>query len=161
MDYQMIFALQFLMSVTVFTLIAQWFITPWLSTKPKHEALMLLILPHAFRHIGLVFLVTGIVAHPLPGVFAEPAAYGDFLAAILALLSMIALRKAWGSARLLTWIFSIVGTVDLLNAFFQGARLDVFNELGATWFIPTFIVPLLLVTHAMIFVRLLKQRKET
>jgi len=117
-----------------------------------------LILPNAFRHIGLVFLATGVVAHPLPVVFAEPAAYGDFIAALLAILSMIALRKTWVMALPLIWIFNIIGTVDLLNAFFQGIRLDVFNSLGAAWYIPTFAVPVILITHFMIFVRLLKPR---
>ncbi len=158
MDNQIIFALQFLMSLTVYALIAQWFIKPWLSKKPKHEALILLILPNAFRHIGLVFLATGVIAHPLPNAFANPAAYGDFITALLALLSMIALRRTWVIALPLIWIFNIIGTLDLLNALFQGARLDIFNNLGATWYIPTFIVPALLVTHFMIFVRLLKQR---
>jgi len=156
MDNQIIFVLQFLMSLTVYALIARWFITPWLSKKSKHEALILLILPNAFRHIGLVFLATGVIAHPLPEVFAGPAAYGDFITAILALLSMIALRKSWAIALPLIWIFNIVGTLDLLNALFQGARLDVFNNLGAAWYIPTFLVPALLVTHFMIFVRLIK-----
>jgi len=158
MNNQIIFALQFLMSLTVYTLIAQWFVKPWLSKKPKHEALVLLILPNAFRHLGLVFLATGVVAHPLPEVFSGPAAYGDFMTALLALLSMIALRKAWTIALPLVWIFNVVGSVDFINAFVQGIRMDVFNHLGATWYIPTFIVPALLVTHVMIFARLLKQR---
>ena len=158
MDNQLIFIIQFLMSLIVYVLIVQWFIKPWLAKKSKREALMLLILPNAFRYIGLVFLATGVIAHPLPGVFANPAAYGDFITALLALLSMIALRKTWVIALPLVWIFNIVGTLDLLNALFQGARLDVFNNLGAAWYLPTFIVPALLVTHFMIFVRLFKHR---
>jgi len=156
MDNQIIFVIQFLMSLTVYTLIAQWFIKPWLAKKPKHEALLLLILPNAFRHIGLMFLVTGVIVHPLPVEFAQPAAYGDFITALLAILSMIALRKSWIIALPLIWIFNVIGTLDLLNALFQGARLNVFNNLATAWYIPTFVVPALLVTHCMIFVRLLK-----
>ncbi len=48
----------------------------------------------------------------------------------------------------------IVGTVDLLNALRQP---EVPQHLQSTWYIPTFWVPVLLVTHALIFVRLLKQ----
>lgn len=119
---------------------------------------MLLITPHAFRHIGLVFLAVGVTAHTLPHAFADSAAYGDFITALLAILSLIALRKIWTIALPLTWIFNIVGTLDLLIAIFLGARLDIFNNLGAAWYLPTFIVPALLVTHYMIFVRLLKPR---
>jgi len=157
MDNQIIFALQFLMSLTVYALIAQWFVKPWLSKKTKQEALLLLIIPNAFRHIGLVFLATGVVAHPLPDVFANPAAYGDFITALLALLAMIALRKSWAIALPLIWIFNIFGTLDLLNAFYQGFHPDILNNFGAAWYIPTFMVPALLVIHFMIFVRLLKR----
>lgn len=159
MDNTVIFVLQFLMSLTVYALIAQWFIKPWLSKKPKHEALILLILPNAFRHIGLVFLATGVVAYPLPDVFANPAAYGDLITALLAILSMIALRKSWAMAIPLIWIFNIVGSLDLLNALYQGVRMGVLSSLGASWYLPTFIVPALLVTHFMIFVRLLEKQK--
>ena len=69
-----IFGLQFLLSLIVFALIARWYVTPWLAEKTLEQALPLLILPHAFRHIGLSFLVPGVVAEPLPATFANPAA---------------------------------------------------------------------------------------
>ena len=157
MDTQLIFNIQFFMSLVVYALAALWFVKPWLLKKTEPEALMLLILPHAFRHIGLVFFIAGVVAHPLPYGFAGPAAYGDLLAALLAIVSMIALRKSWGIALPLVWVFNIVGSVDLLNALYQGVRLGILNNMGATWYIPTFLVPALLVTHFMIFTKLLKR----
>ena len=51
------------------------------------------------------------------------------------------------------WLFNVVGTVDLLNAL---RHVKVVPSFGATWYIPTIFVPLLLVTHFMIFARLLK-----
>ncbi|MEE8056050.1 MAG: hypothetical protein V3T38_08400, partial [Gammaproteobacteria bacterium] len=54
----------------------------------------------------------------------------------------------------LVWLFNIVGTVDLLNAL---RHVNVAPAFGAAWYIPTFLVPLLLVTHFMIFVRLLRR----
>ena len=62
----------------------------------------------------------------------------------------------------LVWIFNLVGTADLLNAFYQGARIslaDAPGVLGAGYFLPILGVPLLLVTHILAF-RLL-MRKET
>ncbi len=73
---------------------------------------------------------------------------------LLALLALVILRKGWGIAIPLVWLFNIVGSVDLLNAL---RHVDVVPDLGATWYIPTFLVPLLLVTHAMIFARLLRR----
>ncbi len=153
MDTLAIFGLQLVLSLIVYTLMAKWYVAPWLAEKPIHLALIALIFPHAFRHIGLAILVPGWVAQP-PDSFAFPAAYGDFVSGLLALMSLVALRGGWGLALPLVWLFNIVGTVDLLNALRQA---DAVPHLGTTWYIPTFLVPLLLVTHVMIFARLLRR----
>lgn len=154
MDTLLVFVLQFALSVLVYALIAKWYVTPWLAETPTHQALMVLILPHAFRHVGLAFLVPGLVAQPLPSSFATPAAYGDFVTGLLALLSLVALRGRWGLALPLVWLFNTIGTVDLLNALRQAEAVP---HLLTTWYIPTFLVPLLLVTHFMIFTRLIRR----
>ncbi len=153
MDAQAIFGLQFILSLLVVSLLARWLLSPWLASRSQHEALFWLTIPHAFRHIGMVFLVPGVVAQPLPADFAIPAAYGDLLAGLLALTALVLLRIRWKGAIGAVWIFNVVGTVDLLNAL---RHLDVGPYFGAAWYIPTFLVPVLLVTHFMIFSRLLK-----
>jgi hypothetical protein len=149
-----IFGLQLVLSLILFTLIAKWYVTPWLAEKSIHQALIVLIFPHALRHVGLTFLVPGVVAQPLPTFFANTAAYGDLVSGLLALLCLVALRGGWSLALPLVWLFNIVGTADLLNALRQA---DAVPDLGATWFIPTFLVPVLLVTHVMIFARLFRR----
>ena len=57
MDVQAIFGVQFVLSLVVWALIAAWLLAPWLATKPRHEALFWLTLPHAFRHVGPTSLV--------------------------------------------------------------------------------------------------------
>ena len=57
----------------------------------------------------------------------------------------------------LVWIFNIVGTVDLIYAL---SHADAVPDLGATWYIPTFLVPLLVVNHFMIFVRLIRRESR-
>jgi hypothetical protein len=105
---------------------------------------------HAFRFIGLAFLVPGVVSPDLPAAFANPAAYGDLATSLLALLSIATLGSRLGT--MIVWVFSIVGTVDLLNAFYQGNRLGMTpGQQGAAYFIPTVLVPLLLVTHGLVF----------
>jgi hypothetical protein len=61
------------------------------------------------------------------------------------------------------WVFNIVGTADLLNAFYQGNRLGIGiapGLQGAAYFIPTVLVPLLLVTHVLVFWILLKAQSS-
>ncbi len=154
MDTQAIFGLQFFLSLVVWGLIAKWLLAPWLEKKSQHDALFWLTLPHAFRYMGMVFLVPGVVARPLPVAFAIPAAYGDLVTGVLALLALIALRTVGAKALALVWLFNIVGTVDLLNAL---RHPDLVPDFGAAWYIPSLFVPLLLVTHFMIFARLLRQ----
>jgi len=113
--------------------------------------------PRPTNHAGLVFLVPSVTGGALPREFAVPAAYGDLLAALLALLAIVALRARWPIATALVWIFNLVGALDLINALFQGNRLGV--QLGAAYFIPTVVVPALLVAHAMVFAMLVTHRR--
>ncbi len=149
-----VFGLQFFLSLVLCGLLAKWFLAPWLKEKTQSEALFWLTLPHATRYVGLVFLVPGVVSQSLPNSFAVPAAYGDLVAGVLALLALVALRSRWAGAVALVWVFNILGTVDLLNALRQAHAVP---HLGAAWYIPTFWVPVLLVTHFMIFGRLFRK----
>lgn len=151
MDTTTIFAVQFVLSLVIFSLAARWYFAPWLMGKPTKDALSLLLLPHAFRHIGLVFLVPGLVGENLPRDFAAGAAYGDFASGLLALASIFALRGEFRLALVLVVVTNIVGVVDLAVALSQAT---VIPQLGVAWFIPTFIVPVLLVTHGMMLSRL-------
>ncbi len=151
MDTLTIFLTQLTLSIVVFSLLAKWFVGPWLADKPLHFALLVLTFPHAMRHVGLSFLVPSLVDDSLHDSFAGLAAYGDFATGLVALVALLALRHRWGFAIPLVWLFNIVGTVDLANALRQAENVPL---LHTTWYIPTFFVPLLLVTHALMFVRL-------
>jgi len=123
------------------------------------EALRPLLILHSFRFIGLAFLVPGVVSPDLPPAFAHSAAYGDIVAAILALLSLLLLPNASGVA--VAWLFSLWGSADLLNAFYQANHAGLLaGQLGAAFFLPTFVVPLLLITHGLAFRILLLPQKD-
>ena len=152
-----VFGISVLLGLVVWGIIGARDIWPALRRRPRAEALRPLLLLHAFRFVGLAFLVPGVVAPDLPTGFAHPAAYGDLATSILALLALAALGRRPGT--LLVWVFNVVGTVDLLNAFYQGNRLGVGRTpglQGAAYFIPTVLVPLLLVTHVLVFGFLLR-----
>jgi len=136
------------------------YIWPKLRLRPRADALRPLLILHSFRFIGLAFLVPGVVSADLPPAFAHSAAYGDIIAATLALLSLASLPR--GAGVFIAWIFSLWGSADLLNAFYQanGAGL-VPGQLGATYFIPTLIVPLMLITHGLAFRILLRHQSES
>src|SRR6266508_2452440 len=83
------------------------------------------------------------------------------LHALRTLAAIVALRARLRLALVLVWLFSIEGTLDLLNAIYQGLQHDLTRyQLGVAWYIPTLIVPALLVTHALIVVLLVTRAHE-
>lgn len=74
-------------------------ILPELRRRGRNEALRPLLMFHSFRFVGLAFLVPGVVSPDLPAAFAEGAAYGDIVAAALALLTLALLPGSLASSR--------------------------------------------------------------
>jgi len=160
MNVQALFGLSILMNFIAFGLITGLYIWPRVRTLRREDAFRILLVPHAFRFVGLSFLVPGVVAASLPSAFAAPAAYGDLIAALLAMAAIFALTRRASWAIPLVWVFNVWGAGDLLNAFYQ-AQLRVGidpSSLGAAFYIPTLVVPPLLIIHSLIF-RLLLQTK--
>jgi hypothetical protein len=160
-DIQALYGLSVLMSFVAFGLVTTLYIWPRLRIRERDNALVPLVVPHTFRFIGLSFLVPGVVSPSLPSAFAAPAAYGDLVAAILAVAATIALSRSASFATVLVWLFNVWGAGDLLFAFYQGlfgVQLDA-RMLGAAFFIPTAVVPPLLITHGLIFWLLVRSRR--
>ncbi len=144
------------LSVVAFSLVARWYVMPRLKGVPRETALQPFLLLHTFRHIGLMFLASGAVKSDLATVFSRPAAYGDLAASILAFASLIALRLRWRFAIVVVWVFTVEGIVDLLTAITLGVSNEVAEGMGATFWIPSVIVPALLVSHVIIVLLLLR-----
>ena len=160
MDVQLLFGISVAFGFVAWAVVTVFYIWPELRDRSRIEALRPLLTLHGFRFIGLSFLVPGVVSADLPIAFARDAAYGDVVAAILALLALTALRSKLGIA--LVWVFNIWGSLDLLNAFYVANATGLWaGQLGAAFFIPTAIVPLLLITHALVFRILLKHDGPT
>ncbi|HEV8535564.1 MAG TPA: hypothetical protein VGR87_07580 [Candidatus Limnocylindria bacterium] len=158
MDAVAIFGLQAVATTVTYALVARWYVWPRLSILPRAEALVPLLLIHTLRTIGLVAIVPAVTDPDLPRSFSVPLAYGDLIAAALAFVAIAALRLRWPFAIALVWLFTVEGTIDLLNAFVQGLAADATRyQLGAAWFIPTYFVPLLWVSQVLILVLLLRR----
>jgi hypothetical protein len=145
---QLCFFVSIAFALLAWGVVAKRYIWPKLRLMGRAEALRPLLILHSFRFLGLAFLVPGVVSPELPSSFAHAAAYGDIIAAMLALLSLVLLPRAAGIA--IVWLFNLWGSADFLNAFYQANHAGLMaGQLGAAYFIPTLIVPLLLITHAL------------
>ena len=114
---QLCFFVSIAFSFIAWGIVTARYIWPELRLRQRAEALRPLLILHTFRFIGLAFLVPGVVSPDLPPTFAHSAAYGDIIAAMLALLSL-----ARGTGVVVAWIFNLWGSADLLNAFYQANR---------------------------------------
>jgi hypothetical protein len=152
MDNVTIFWMQLLASVVVFGLVAVWYVWPYLTTLSRSSALIPLLFVHVPRYVGMTLLVAGMIDPKIPRAFLSNTAYGDLLAAALALASIFALRGNWRIAIPLVWVANTWGFVDLLNAVRSVLQVNLpsFN-LGTIWYIYIFYGPLVVVSHLMIF----------
>ena len=100
----------------VFFVTAKIYLFPHLDKLERRTVLLPILLLHSMRHLGLMFLAPSAIYAGMPSQFAVPAAFGDLLAAILALSSVAAIVMQARAARLLVWIFNIEGSLDLAVA---------------------------------------------
>jgi hypothetical protein len=81
------------------------------------------------------------------------------VATFLALVATFALVKRQPWALAVVWVLNICGAGDLFFAIYQG-QIGVGIEIGmfgAAFFIPTVVVPALLVSHGLIFMLLVRR----
>ena len=154
-----ILTLNLLFSTFVFWIAASIYILPRLPQLESKTILLPILLLHSMRHLGLMFLAPGATFPGIPRQFAYPAAFGDLLAALLALLAILSLVRNMSSARLIIWVFAIEGTIDLFAAITLATLFDASPFMGPAYWIPAFWVPALLVTHYITFVVLVKHWK--
>ena len=151
------FVLSVVGAVIASSVVASLYLWPALRSLSRANALRILACLQAFRFFGMNFIVVGFVASGLNPAVANQIAWGDFIAAALALLSVAALTWRWPLATLIVWVSNLWGLADLLNAYYKGATqvADV-GLFGAGIYVPALFVPILLTAHVLAFRLLLK-----
>jgi len=82
------------------------------------------LLPHSFRHFDQMFLAPGPTSTGIPPQFAFPAALGDLITAVLALVSILAVATGHRSGRILVWVLNAEGSLDLIVTLILTAIYD-------------------------------------
>jgi hypothetical protein len=137
-----------------------WWCVPIVRSWVDSLPLRVLIALHLCRFVGFYFLVLSRDGR-LPRAFAFPAGIGDVAVAIgaLMLLSVPSLMRSPPTIA----VWNIIGLTDILFVVFQALRcglsdwgsMAALRELPLA-ILPTFAVPLILVSHVWIFVRLIR-----
>lgn len=151
--------IQFTLSLLVYICIGVWYVYPALKNKEWNKALVPLLLVHAFRYGPLTLLMPGQVSLEVPSNVAQTIAYGDLLSGVLAIIAAIFVWNKINGAKLLVWLFTIVGLVDVVVASAKGIGAGLLNMgIGFNLYILNFYVPMLIVTHIMIVLLLIKKK---
>jgi hypothetical protein len=146
-------------SLLVFNAAYRWFLKSILPQLKPSTVLIPILLLHSMRHLGLMFLTTGVTSTAMPQQFAIPAAAGDFLAAVLAFIAAFLIQRKSKFAIPMTWLFSIVGIADFATVVVLSRVFRAADFMGGAYWIPSFWVPMLIVGH-IIIITVLRQMKR-
>ena len=149
-------------SLITFIFLAIWVAYPKLKTKSKPSLFIPLIGVHLFRNVGMMALAPGMSSPEVPLSVYQQMAFGDLITAVLALITIIIIhsQKVMSSIVVLSvWIFNLFGFLDALHAMKLAMENELANlPMGPMWYVGVFYVPLLIVSHMMIFYFLLKRK---
>lgn len=154
-----------IVGLTALCVLAAWRL-PSIHTWAKHTSFRVLVGFHAVRFVGIAFLV--LHARSALGDFALAAGWGDIAVAVAAILVVIFVLpiESWRD----WWIvlgWNVFGLADILYVVSTAARLgledtDLVAPLASfpMSLLPTFLVPLIIATHVLIFWRLWRTRRR-
>ncbi|MEM7115651.1 MAG: hypothetical protein AAF614_24630 [Chloroflexota bacterium] len=153
--HMLIFGLNVTVISAIVIMIVRWYLIPFVQSRSLRDALIPLLLFSAIRVNGLMLLIPGVVANDIPQAFATAVAYGDVVAAILALVACVALSSGVSWARTAVWAYSIVGLIDLMWAFTQLVLSGVDpSQVQGAYLLIVLMVPTLFILHLVIIHRL-------
>ena len=157
MDNFTIINIQALTGTIAIILGFKYWIQPRIANLPIHAALLPFVFLNTFRYLGLTFMAQEQFYNNYPSEFLTTVGLLDFITAVLALVSVVALKNKWSFAIPLVWIFNIVGFGDLITAFPQFFGLELYNQdLGFIWLMFVTYGLSTFLSHIYIFIQLIK-----
>lgn len=161
METHQLLALQFGTNLLTYTCVLVWFVWPRLRDLPREEALVPLIMAHTIRTLGLFAMMPSFSgAEVARSTWARHVVFGDLTAVLLALVAVGLLRRRHRFGLAAAWVFNVWGLLDALRNCAVGVALRAPEHMGAMVFVPAYAVPLLLVSHALVFKVLLDARRD-
>lgn len=133
----------------------------WLYAIPLHW----LVAVHISRFVGAYFLIL-YNRNELPFAFAVPGGCGDIVVAALAAVLVILGRLSRAVPPAIYWIWNILGLIDILFVVTTATRLALRDpdSMAALLrlplsLLPTFFVPLIVFTHIITVIRLVRLQR--
>ena len=143
-------------SLFVYFAVAAWFVSPWLRTLSRAEALIALLSVHVFRYVALQSYSAQHTGFPISDAGMTDIVLGDVGGAILAFLAIALLRARSRLGVLLAWVLVAETAYDTVTNIHDGMKQHLLGAAsGLTWFILAFYVPAVVVTMVLIAWQLL------
>ncbi len=153
-----------IVSLTAALLVGFW-AAPGLSRWARDVDLRLLVLVHVTRLVGIYFLVL-YGRGELPWAFAVPGGWGDIVAALTAALVAAFADPARRGGRRAILAWNVFGFADIAMVVATAVRLATADPESMRALLrlplsllPTFLVPIIIATHVLIFWRLLARSR--
>jgi hypothetical protein len=154
-----VFNLQFGLSTIAWGLLAAWFLVPWLRQVTHERAILVLLIPHLFRDLGMYALATAAFNPAFSQLWAKTTAYTDAATQLTCMLAVIALHSAWRIGIPCAWLCNIIGSIAYVVSTYLTSSTHVpLHELASSWFLPVFFLPVLLWSHFYLYRFLLRGR---
>lgn len=148
-------------NLLVYSLFTVWWIAPRLRREPIHRALIPPIAVHLIRPISLWTTVgDALPGMRIPHSWAMSTAIGDLIAAALALLAIVLLRRQARGAIAAAWIFNVFGFLDAIKNGAYARMLGIAPDVGVAGVLMAYAVPALFVTHGLVFWLLLRNDRQ-
>jgi hypothetical protein len=152
-------------TLTALVLLACWKVKP-IRAWALNVDLRCLVLFHMTRVFAGAYFLMLCQRGQLPCGFARPAGWGDIVVAILSLAVVSGMRFEFAKSLLLIW--NTIGLIDIIFVVFSALRfglkdwqsMHALRQLPLS-LLPTFLVPLIIASHALIFVRLARTRTSS
>ena len=147
----------------VYLTLASIFLIPKLSHLSLNFVATILLIPHLFRFIALE--IYSALENGNAGGSVEiytTLIYGDVATAVLAIISVWALKLSWSFTKPIVWTTIIFGVIDQILAAYSVLSTGVGETISdLTWFSFAFFVPLLWVSSVLLIWQLWTRRTET
>ena len=88
-----VLSVNLLLNTLIFWIAARLYLLPRLERVDPTTVLVPVLLLHSTRHLGLMFLASGATHPGIPAQFSYPAAFGDLVAAVFALVALFAVKR--------------------------------------------------------------------
>ncbi len=144
---RVVFALIAALSTVAWAVVLRVAVAPRLSTLERTPKLRLLLLPQQFRHVSALVLLPGVASPHLDAAWVRSLVVGDVATAVLSISAVVALGRPGRAGIWLAWVATLVGLVDLVKNVAAAPAARVADHMGTAAFVPTMVVPLMLLLH--------------